>query len=258
MPSECAGEDALPSPDWYRRAFGETYRHVYPHRDPEEAAGIVSWLDPVLPLRGARVLDLACGAARFAPPVLDAGARGYVGADLSAPLLLDAARALAGREEAALLRSDMRRIPLKDGVVDVVLSMFTSFGYFDDAGNRCVLSEIARVLARDGCLVVDVMNPSWVASTLVPESVRRHGALTVRERRTIAGHHVRKHVEVSDGPREVDRYVESVRLLSVEELTAWGAAAGLTRTHTWGDYGGGAFDDAASPRIIVRLAKEST
>ena len=40
---------------------------------------------------------------------------------------------------------DLRRLGV-DGPFDDVVCWFTSFGYFDDADNRAVLAEFARVL----------------------------------------------------------------------------------------------------------------
>ena len=258
MSTDFAGDGPSPTAEWYRRAFGDLYLDVYSHRDPDEARGIVSWLADAASIEGARVCDLACGAARFFQPIADAGARAYVGVDYSMPLLRRA-RASASASETffALIRADMRAVPLRAASIDLLLSMFTSFGYFDDAGNRRVLGEAARLLRPGGRLVLDIVNPDWLERTLVPESVREEaGGVVVREAREVRGHHVRKRVAISRDGTPLDTYIESVRLFRRDELDSWLGAVGLTRLAIWGDYAGGAFDPAGSPRLIALATKE--
>ena len=52
----------------------------------------------------------------------------------------------------------MRRLPFRDGAFEAVANLFTSFGYFfDEAQNRRVLGEIARVLRPGGAFLLDLM-----------------------------------------------------------------------------------------------------
>jgi SAM-dependent methyltransferase len=76
---------------------------------------------------GPRVLDIGCGSARIAEPLLDAGASEYVGVDFSAPML-DLARERLARfgERAALIESDFL-VAEVEGRFDLVLAL----GVFD-------------------------------------------------------------------------------------------------------------------------------
>ena len=67
-----------------------------------------------------------------------------VGIDLS-PELLAAAR--ERRPRAALVRGDMRALPLRGGSCAAVLSLFTAFGYFGDLAAHADLLAPVAVLA---------------------------------------------------------------------------------------------------------------
>src|SRR5262249_28118334 len=131
---------------WYAERFDATYLDAYAHRDEEEARRAVAGLFAPLGLAGRRVLDLACGAGRYSR-ALAAGGATVVGLDLSAPLLAAASRTVTA--DVAFVRGDMRCLPFRDATFEVVASMFTSFGYFEKAGeDRQVLAEVARVLQK--------------------------------------------------------------------------------------------------------------
>ncbi len=98
---------------------------------------------------GMEVLDLACGHGRIANRL---AARGCTVTGLDATeIFLRRARADAADRAVSVdyVLGDMRELPWQ-GRFDRVVSWFTAFGYFDDAQNRQVLAEIARVLKPGG------------------------------------------------------------------------------------------------------------
>ena len=126
--------------DWFEEWFGEDYLHIYQHRDETEAERAIELIATNLAGRQIdTVLDLACGAGRHTRVLRE---RWWtVGLDLSLALLR-----LARREslEAPYVRADMRELPFADESFDLVVNLFTSFGYFEDD------SEHVRVLACVG------------------------------------------------------------------------------------------------------------
>ena len=88
------------------------------------------------------LLDVPCGHGRIANRLAARGAR-VTGLDAD-PLFLERARAEAKARgvEVEYVEGDMRTLPW-EGRFDVVLNWFTSFGYFDDEGNRAWLREQA-------------------------------------------------------------------------------------------------------------------
>ena len=130
--------------EWFEQWFGEEYLRLYPHRDDADAAEAVALIHGLRPLAGCQVLDLACGPGRHAAYLQGHGAR-TVGLDLSLPLLTRARGRTAGT--VALVRGDMRYLPFRGGTFDVVVNLFTSFGYFaDDAQHQAVLTSAAALL----------------------------------------------------------------------------------------------------------------
>jgi len=231
--------------EWFEQWFGEAYLDLYPHRDEAEAARAVRLLareGVVGP--GRRVLDLACGAGRHATVLADAGAA-VTGLDLSMPLLQ------AAREHgvAALVRADMRALPLRGGVFDAVVNLFTSFGYFrTDAEHQAVLDDVARVLRPGGHFALDYLNAPVVRATLVPRDERVVGGRRIiQERRLSNSGTVVKTIHLADEGRS---YLERVRLFERGDIERMLAAAGLAVGRVFGDYDGGAHTDA-SPRLIL-------
>lgn len=246
------GEPAPVPADWYRKAFGGDYLRVYRRRSDEAARGEAEFAARELGLApGDRVLDLACGAGRHSAPLAAAGCA-VVGLDLSRPLLVEA-RARLGTT-VPLVRADMRGLPFAP-VFAAVVSFFTSFGYFTEEGeDRRVLSEMARVVTAGGGLFLDLPDRETTIAGLVPESAREEDGRRIEERRWITadGRRVEKEIRILPGNGDAEeRYHESVRLYSPEEISAALAATGWTIERTHGDHDGRPADPGRAPRWIV-------
>ena len=246
-----------PPRPWYAERFDDTYLDLYAHRDAAEAElATVRLLDP-LGLAGRRVLDVACGAGRFVGVVAQRGAS-VVGVDLSADLLRTA-HASGDPPPLGLVRADMRQLPFATGSFDLVLSMFTSFGYFPTAAeDRAALAEMARVLRPNGDLVLDFLNAERLRR-LPPETTERDaGPYRVHETRRLdpAGERVVKEIELRRGT-EVRRYREEVRVWSAADLEAALAAAGCAVVQRWGDYEARPFVLAESPRLVLHARRSA-
>jgi SAM-dependent methyltransferase len=241
---------------WFQQAFDAPYLEVYAHRDDAEARrGTHDLLQPHLKPDDV-VLDLACGAGRWLLPLAKTGVRA-IGVDLSADLLARAAR-LRGESGASfeLLRGNMLQIPLREASCDMVLSLFTSFGYFETrAQDVAVLREVRRVLRPTGLFVLDVFNAARVRRELVPHSERTAGGYRVRETRRIdpARCMVIKDIELRRQGK-VFRYREQVRLWDHDDLVAEVRARGFEIRASHGDYDAAAFDADRSPRLILVAA----
>ncbi|MEU7066852.1 methyltransferase domain-containing protein [Streptomyces sp. NPDC046161] len=101
---------------------------------------------------GERVLDAGCGTGRALPALRAAvGPSGTViGADLT-PQMLAAAREAGRGEAAALLLTDVARLPLRDGVLDAVFAAGLIAHLPDPESN---LTELARVVRPGGRLAL--------------------------------------------------------------------------------------------------------
>jgi SAM-dependent methyltransferase len=231
--------------EWFEEWFGEEYLQLYPHRDQDEADHGVALVAAATGLApGWRVLDVGCGAGRHARAFRARGAR-CIGLDLSATLL----RVAQGVTDAPLVRADMRRLPIRPGSMDLTVSLFTSFGYFEhDDEHAGAVQEMVGTLRPGGWFVIDFLNAAEVRARLVPrETVAlQQGKVEVRRSVSTDGRFVCKAI-TTPGGRE---FVERVRLFEPGEIVAMLEEAGLEVRHRYGDYQAAPLRPG-SPRTIL-------
>ena len=107
------------------------------------------------------------------------------GVDLS-PFLLEKAAGLAQAEgvDVEWVRADMRHF-LRPAAFDLAISVFTSFGYFDDKqDDLAVLRNIHRSLREGGALVMELMGKEILARGFLPTTSEElaDGRLLVQRR----------------------------------------------------------------------------
>jgi SAM-dependent methyltransferase len=233
--------------EWFEEWFGEEYLSLYPHRNEADADRLVGLIDRTLGIgAGALVLDVACGPGRHARAFRTLGYR-VVGLDLSRHLLARA-RQVA---QVPLVRGDIRALPIRPRSVDLVVNLFTSFGYFEhDADHLQALRQMVAAVRPGGWFVIDFLNPAWVKRTLVPAETATlaAGEPTVRIERWLhdGGRFVIKSITVPDGRQ----FLERVRLYERAELVAMVAGAGARVRHQFGTYDGGPAE-AEAPRTLL-------
>lgn len=237
--------------DWFEEWFGEDYLHIYQHRDESEAEQAIELIAAQAHGRDIRaVLDLACGAGRHSLALCE---RWWtVGLDLSAALLRVARREVP---DAPYVRADMRELPFLAESFDLVVNLFTSFGYFeDDREHARVLACLRTAMRPGGMLVIDFLNAAQVRRTLVPYDERVEHGITIEQSRIISpdDRFVEKTIRLRERGRE---YVERVRLLSAGDLERMLEVAGFEVAHCFGDYGGGDWSEN-SPRTILFASRK--
>jgi len=121
---------------WYTEEGGffssDYFEEYVDDLTPERTKTEVDFLEKELKLKkGMNILDLACGHGRHA---IELAKRGYLmtGQDINASFLKNAKQsAKKAGVEVNWIKSDIRQIPFEDEF-DVVLNLFTSFGYLEN------------------------------------------------------------------------------------------------------------------------------
>lgn len=244
--------DIRPSPlaprPWYESWFEDKrYLELYEHHDEQEADELVSLIEHTLGIEKHRkILDVACGAGRHLIAFAKRGYRNLHGYDLS-PTLIEEGRTAAKSYPITFTVRDMRE-PI-EGHYDLILNIFTSFGYFaTDEENERVIVHAARALTEHGCFILDYLNRQYVMAHLVRTDERKlPGGQYVYQRREIIGGRIMKHITFDDGTE----FIESVRLYEKAEIEAMFARAGLVTKAAYGSYDGEIYDATRSPRLIL-------
>jgi SAM-dependent methyltransferase len=236
--------------------FDDHYLHFYgdalaarADQDAELAARLLDLR------RGDAVLDAPCGHGRIANLLAARGCR-VVGVDNNARFLaLAEADARRRGVEAEYRLGDLRELAF-DARFDAALNWFTSFGYFDDAGNQRMLEGFARALRPGGRLIVELLNRDVVLRRMPAGD---DTALVLLER----GDDLlidRTRLDAATGRTETDRFVVlggrvrrlhmSVRAPTLPELRAMLHAAGFTAVDAY-DERGEPFASAATRLVVV-------
>jgi SAM-dependent methyltransferase len=226
---------------------------MFPERREHEATELVATSPLLKVATGTRVLDLACGPAVHVVPLARNGAE-VTGVDLS-PAMLERARAACDRAgvSARLIEADMLAY-VEPGAYDLVINMFTSFGYFTDAGdNLTVLRNIHASLAPGGSAVVDLLGKEVLAGWVGrPQAVDLDGGATVFMRDTILDDWTRLRTDWTLVDGDVVRQASILcHLYSAAEIRALFEQAGFTEVECFGGFDAAPYDNNAR-RLIVR------
>jgi SAM-dependent methyltransferase len=241
---------------WYKNWFdSEYYLKVYEHRDHEDAQKLGELILKNININSsASVLDAACGAGRYAKFFAEKGFN-VVGFDLSNSLLKIAAEESKGKKyKLNLIRADKRQIFFKTKF-DLVVNLFTSFGYFEtDEENFAFCKNIYQSLSDDGFYILDYFNKDFLEMHLVQHSKKKYEDFILIEERKIYNDKVEKRITIHHNEKE-NNYYESVKLYSFEFISKYFQKIGYKLIKMLGDYNGGKFSKKESPRLILFFQK---
>jgi SAM-dependent methyltransferase len=281
--------------DWFEQSFDDHYARIYKYKD-ETALAEVGQMLHYLRIRRRRVgppqriLDLACGWGRHSVPL---ALRGFqvTGVDFSEVMLRLAEQRAAeqglvihlldpddpvdgvptvlrsdndrrDRQPLTLLQADMRSLPFVEDF-DVVIDVFTSFGYFrDPSDNAAVLDAVYQALAPGGKFLLDIDNPQFFVDERIGKNIVKLADDGLEERVLREERYVRDRdrrvVEYSfiDQPSDSreDIYLEC-KLYDRDELVQLLVDHGFgVDKKVWGDFSGTPFGPS-TPRLITVATK---
>ncbi len=137
----------------------DDYMYFYSQMLTDEISGRdVDFLVEQIPVNPSdHILDIPCGFGRHSNR-LARHAASVTGVDIQEGFI-DIARkdALRQKVKCRYIAGDMRELDFK-GEFDIALSLFTSFGYFDDETNQKVLQKIAKALKKGGRFCIETIN----------------------------------------------------------------------------------------------------
>ena len=236
------------------------WREMYPYMfDKQAFAAADEQVRKILKLTGVRrgaVLDLCCGPGRHSVALTKRGFQ-VTGVDRTRFLLNKARRhAKSARARVEFVRSDMRDFVRPD-TYRLALSLFTSFGYFDDKDDDChVLRNVFASLKPGGVCLIDVMGKERIAKILQPTHSTRYpdGTLLVHMHEIFDDWtRIRNEWILIKGNR-AKRFKFHHTLYSGQELKSLMLEAGFAEVKLFGDFDGHPYGPD-TPRLVAIARK---
>lgn len=241
--------------DWFAdEAFWQAFFPIlFPEERFEVAEEQVEKILGLVEFKGKSVLDIACGPGRHSV-VLAIKGLDVTGVDLS-PFLIGKARERAevAGVDIEWVNDDMRNFRRPEGF-DLALSMFTSFGYFENKEDDLrVLRNIFESLVNGGAFLIDIIGKEWLAKHFQPTSSNElpDGSLLI-ERREIYDDWSRirnRWILLKEGKAAEFRFHHT--LYSAQELKDRLGQVGFERIRVCGDLDGNEYGPEAKRLIAI-------
>ncbi len=239
--------------DWFEMWFDSPYYHLlYKNRDDLEAERFLDNLIRYLnPSSNARILDVACGKGRHS---IYLNRKGFdvSGFDLSAESILYNKQ--FENDTLNFYLHDMREV-FRSNYFDVVLNLFSSFGYFEKERDnvRCLIAN-AITLKKNGVFVFDYFNAGKIRKSGNDISDKQVEGIKFHIEKYIDGHFIKKKISFRDNDCNFN-FEEQLILTDINELEKYFTLAGLKIVQCFGNYKLESFDEKTSDRLIL-LAKK--
>ncbi|MEQ8624089.1 MAG: class I SAM-dependent methyltransferase [Vicingaceae bacterium] len=239
--------------NWFEEWFdSEHYHLLYEHRDYKEAELFITNLFKHLKLdSSSKVLDLACGKGRHALQVHQIGYE-VIGVDLSEESIQHAKK--YETTGLSFRRLDMRKLGMNHEV-DVVLNLFTSFGYFQKEGdNRKVLESVSEALKPEGLMVLDYLNVVKVKKQLPQNEQIDRGEVQFKVKKYLANNFIVKDIYFED-KYGAHTFQEYVKCIDYSLFLHYFKSVGMEVIETFGNYDLEPYDEKDSDRLILVVKK---
>jgi len=233
---------------WFQSWFDTTYYHIlYKHRDYKEAEVFIKNIATYLNLdKDDSILDLACGKGRHSIFLNTLGYK-VTGLDLSKNSIEH-----AKMHESSSLHFDVHDMRNSyPNQFEVVLNLFTSFGYFEEeADNFKVIQTIKSSLKQNGIGVIDFMNSPVVIENLIAQNTYEAEGVKFKLKRSYTDGFITKDIEVKDA-NKTHHFEEKVRAFTFQDFETMLSNAGLHLLDCFGSYKLEPFNSKTSERLIL-------
>lgn len=239
--------------EWFATWFNTPFYHVlYNNRNFDEAEDFIQNLMQHLDLpKDSNVMDLACGKGRHSVFLNKLG-YDVTGLDLSENSI-DAAKAFEN-DRLRFDVHDMREV-YKENAFDLIVNLFTSFGYFLNPNDEVqVFQSIYNQLRDGGTFVMDYLNVEKAILDLVPNEIKTINGIDFHIQKKIENGFIQKDINFnSDG--EDYHFQEFVKVIRLEDFKEIASSIGFDLIDYFGDYQLNEFKKETSPRLILVFKK---
>ncbi|MCX6296312.1 MAG: class I SAM-dependent methyltransferase [Bacteroidetes bacterium] len=240
--------------EWFECWFDSSYYHIlYKNRDFTEAELFIDNLIQLLqPAKKSRVLDLGCGKGRHS---IYLNKKGFdvTGIDLS-PKSIDSAKT-EENETLHFYVHDMRKL-FRSNYYDVVLNLFTSFGYFENQrDDNATIKAVSQALKPGGIFVLDFMNSKKIIKDLVAQENKTIEGIEFKISKKLENNFIVKQINFTDKGKD-HCFQERVKALTLNDFEKYFEANNLKIVNLLGNYQLNPFDELNSDRLIIVARKE--
>jgi SAM-dependent methyltransferase len=240
--------------DWFSSWFNTPYYHtLYKHRNDQEASLFIDQITQFLNIKNrALCWDLCCGKGRHS---VHLSSKGFIvtGTDLSEQNILEANK--NSNDNLEFYTHDMRD-SFRINYFDLVLNIFTSFGYFEKREDDLnVFKAITKSLKPKGLFVFDFFNANYVKDCMITNDSKTIDDITFHISKKIENNAIIKSIDFTDKGKDF-HYEERVKLFEKSYFEDLAKENSLSIIHTFGNYKLEPFDIKTSPRLILVLQKQ--
>lgn len=238
--------------DWTEDYFNSEYAQTSLEGMDEERTK--KQIDFILNLFGteppASIADVGCGLGRH---TIELASRGYnvQGFDSNAQYLKKASEMAAHRgiANAFFVHKDMRELDIKS-TFDILISVWVSFGYFDDETNADVFTRMIQAIKPGGNVFIDVENREYILDHYQPKTWKMKDDTLILDRshfdhtRSV---NVCKRTSLRKGEKRITQ--REIRLYSAHEIINLAKQEDLYDFQLFGNWDGSVYT-VRSPRLI--------
>jgi len=239
--------------DWFANEdfWKDLYDWLFPAARFQFAKEEVEKILALTNVRSGNLLDLCCGPGRHSYELARLGFN-VVGVDASKFLLNKAKELCLNFGNVEFVHADMRDF-VRPGQFDLVINMFTSFGYFEDQDdNMKVLRNIKKSLKNDGKLLMEMVSKEVLLRNYRDSIVTERGSKMLIEKHDFeVGMARMKNQWIVLEAGEYKVYSLEHYVYSGQELKMMLQMCGFTNVELYGSLDGTAYDLNAKRLVVV-------